>query len=97
MTGCVFKRKLKLTASVRKPVQYHVMDKLRPELEVHSTFWSGGEDAGLKQTFLTPGLILGRFKLHGHLLMAFGGGLQIAATHYHQYNHPPIFTIRFPF
>jgi hypothetical protein len=52
---------------------------------------------GKKQTFLTPGLILGRFKLHGHLLMAVGAGFQIAATHYHQYNHAPLFTIRFPF
>jgi len=61
------------------------LDKVWPELDVKSTFWNGGEDAGLKQTFLTPGLIFGRIKLHGHLLMAVGAGFQIAATHYHQY------------
>ena len=77
--------------------QYHVLQKLWPELEVNSTFWKDGNDNGKKQTFLTPGLILGRFKLHGHLLMAVGAGFQIAATHYHQYNHAPLFTIRFPF
>jgi hypothetical protein len=31
------------------------------------------------------------------LLMAVGAGFQIAASHYHQYNHAPVFTIRFPF
>ena len=31
-------------------------------------------DDGRKQTFLMPGLILGRFKLHGRLAMAIGAG-----------------------
>ena len=52
---------------------------------------------GKKQTFLTPGLILGRFKQHGRLAMAFGAGFQIATTHYHTYNHAVVFTFRFPF
>ena len=77
--------------------QYHVLQKLWPEFEVNSTSWNDGTLNGKKQTFLTPGLILGRFKLHGHLLMAVGAGFQIAATHYRQYNHAPLFTIRFPF
>jgi hypothetical protein len=77
--------------------QYHVIQKLWPELEVNSTFWKEGTQDGKKQTFLTPGLILGRFKIHGHALMAFGGGFQIAATHYHTYNHGIVFTVRFPF
>jgi hypothetical protein len=29
--------------------------------------------------------------------MAFGAGFQIAVTHYHNYNHAGVFTIRFPF
>jgi hypothetical protein len=77
--------------------QYHVFERLWPELEVNDTFWKDGTLNRKKQTFLTPGLILGRFKLHGHLLMAVGAGFQIAATHYHQYNHAPVITIRFPF
>jgi hypothetical protein len=77
--------------------QYHVTPKLWPELEVNSTFWKDGTQNGKKQTFLTPGLILGRFKLHGRLAMAVGAGFQIAATHYHNYNHALVFTIRFPF
>jgi hypothetical protein len=77
--------------------QYHAWQKLWPELEVNSTFWKDGDDNGKKQTFLTPGIIFGRFKLHGHLLMALGGGFQVAITQYHQYNHAVVFTVRFPF
>jgi len=47
--------------------------------------------------FLTPGLILGRLRLHGRVAMAVGAGFQIAATHYHSYNHAPVITVRFPF
>lgn len=77
--------------------QYHVFQKLWPELEVNSTFWNDGVLDGRKQTFLTPGLILGRFPVHGHLKMAVGAGFQIAVTHFHTYNHAVIFTVRFPF
>jgi hypothetical protein len=77
--------------------QYHVTPRLWPELEVNSTFWRDGTLDGKKQTFLTPGLILGRFKLRGRLAMAFGAGFQVAVTHYHAYNHALIFTVRFPF
>jgi hypothetical protein len=66
--------------------QYHAA-KLWPEFEVNSNFWRVGTHAGKKQTFLTPGLVLGRFKVHGRLLMALGADFQIAATHYHNYNH----------
>jgi hypothetical protein len=76
--------------------QYHIA-KLWPEFEVNSTFWTGGTQGGTKQTFLTPGLILGRFKVHGRVLMALGAGFQIAATHYHNYNHAWVITVRFPF
>lgn len=77
--------------------QYHVMPKLWPEVEVNSTFWKDGTLDSKKQAFVTPGIIFGRFKLYGHLAMALGGGFQIAATQYHQYNHAVIFTVRFPF
>ncbi len=78
-------------------LQYHVLQKLWPELEINSTFWKDGTLDGKKQTFLTPGLIVGRFRLRGHLLMAVGAGFQIAVTHYHGYDHAGVFTIRFPF
>ncbi len=77
--------------------QYHLWQKLWPELEINNTFWKGGTQDGKTQTFITPGLILGRFTLHGRLKMAIGAGFQIAATHYHNYNHAAVITVRFPF
>ncbi len=77
--------------------QYHAMKQLWPEAEINSTFWEGGANDGKKQTFLTPGLVLGRFPIHKRVALAAGAGFQIATTHYHQYNHGFIATIRMPF
>jgi len=35
--------------------------------------------------------------IHRRLALAAGAGFQIATTHYHQYNHAFIATIRMPF
>jgi hypothetical protein len=78
-------------------LQYHGRRRLWPELEINSTFWTDGPLDGKRQTFLTPGLIVGRLRLHGHLRFAFGGGFQMAVTRYHLYNHAAVFTMRFPF
>ena len=77
--------------------QFHAMKKLWPEAEINSTFWHGGSNDGKKQAFLTPGLIFGRFPIHNRIAFAAGFGFQIAATHYHQYNHAFIATLRLPF
>jgi hypothetical protein len=77
--------------------QYHAMRMLWPEAELNSTFWFGGLLDGKKQTFLTPGLIFGRFPIHKRVAFVAGGGFQIAATHYNQYNHAFIGTLRMPF
>lgn len=77
--------------------QQHVGKFLWPEFEVNSFFFKGGPNDGRKQTFLTPGLLLGRFPIHNRVGLTLGGGMQIAATHYHQYSHALIFTARIPF
>jgi hypothetical protein len=77
--------------------QFHAGKRLWPEAEINSTFWKGGTNDGKKQTFATPGLIFGRFPIHNRLALAAGVGFQIATTHYHQYNHAFIATIRMPF
>ena len=77
--------------------QLHATRQLWPEAEINSTVWVGGANDGKKQTFLTPGLILGRFPIRNRLALAVGAGFQIAATHYNQYNHAFIATIRMPF
>ena len=89
--------KLGRTVVSSSAFQYHAMKKLWPEVEINSTFWEGGINDGRKQTFVTPGLILGRFPIHKRVAFVAGAGFQIATTHYHQYNHAFIVTLRIPF
>jgi hypothetical protein len=77
--------------------QYHVGRFLWPEFEVNSTFNEGGTNDGKKQTFLTPGFVVGRIPLHNRLGLTLGTGMQIAATHFHTFDHNLIFTARLPF
>ena len=77
--------------------QYHLMRFLWPEAEINSTFWKGGTNDGKKQTFLTPVLIFGRFPIHHRVAFVAGAGFQIATTHFNQYNHAVIATVRVPF
>jgi len=77
--------------------QYRVLRKLWPEVEANATFWPNGKLGGDKQVFLSPGLLVGRFHLWRRIGLSIGAGEQIAVTHYHQYNHAPTFSVRFPF
>ena len=77
--------------------QYHVFKKLWPEVELNSTFFQQGPNDGKKQMFVTPGMVIGRIPLWRRLGLTFGGGFQIAATHFHTSNHNGIFSVRFPF
>lgn len=77
--------------------QYHISRFLWPELESNSTFWYGGPNDGRKQSFITPGLVIGRFPIHHRIGLTLGTGFQIAATTFHQYNHAFIVTVRMPF
>ena len=77
--------------------QYHVRRFLWPELEVNSIFNEGGSNDGKKQTFLTPGLIVGRVPLHNRLGLTLGTGMQIAVTHFHTFDHDLVVTARVPF
>jgi hypothetical protein len=77
--------------------QYRVHRELWPEVEINSTFFPNGPRSGMKQTFITPGMVLGRFALTHRLGLTFGAGVQIAATHFHTSNHNAIFSVRLPF
>jgi len=77
--------------------QYRVLRKLWPEVELNSTFFQQGKNDGKKQVFVTPGLVIGRLHLSRRLGFTVGGGIQIAATHFHTNNHNGIFSVRFPF
>jgi len=77
--------------------QVHAMKQIWPELESNATFWAGGTNDGKKQNFLTPGVVFGRFPIHNRIGLTMGAGFQIATTHYNQYNHAFIGTLRMPF
>ena len=56
-----------------------------PELEVNHEYWPNGEHGGLNQVLLTPGLILGRFKIGRDtptrpVNLIIGAGYQVAVT-----------------
>lgn len=75
-----------------------------PEVELNSSFFSGGTNDGKAMTFATPGVIVGRVPLTrdasgrpGRLGLTFGAGEQIAVTHFHTYNHGLVVTMRVPF
>jgi hypothetical protein len=77
--------------------QYRADWKVWPEMEVNTTFFERGPNAGETQTFLTPGLGFGRVRLFRGLRFAMAGGVQIAATRFHTYNHRWMLSSRFPF
>ena len=51
--------KLGRTVLSNTAFQYHALKQLWPEVEINSTFWMGGTNDGKKQTFVTPGVVLG--------------------------------------
>ena len=95
------------TAKLGRPVvwnavaQYRVGKIFWPEIENNATYYRGGSHDGKSQDFVTPGLILSKFKLEhnpsNRLSLTFGAGEQIAMTQFHTYNHGLIFTSRLAF
>ncbi len=78
-------------------VQYAIKKMFWPELEANSEWFVQGPNSGKNQTFLTPGLLIGPFAIAERLHFEPGGGIQIAVTQFHQYDHRWIWTARFPF
>jgi len=77
--------------------QYRVFKKFWPEVELNSTFFQQGDHDGMRQNFVTPGLVIGRLHLWNRVGFTIGGGYQIATTHFHTTNHNSILSVRFPF
>jgi hypothetical protein len=70
-----------------------------PELESNATFYKGGPNDGKTQEFITPGILIGKLALHpgdkrSRPGLTFGGGMQIATSKLHTYNHELILTAR---
>jgi hypothetical protein len=66
-------------------------------LEQSSTFLVDVPLSGNKQVFITPGIVIGPFQASGRLHVAFGAGVQIAVTEFHQYNQRWVYSLRLPF
>jgi hypothetical protein len=89
--------KLGHTVTWNSVLQYKAVRFWWPEIESNTNFFKGGPNDGTTQSFVTPGLILGRFPLHHRLGLTLGAGEQIAVTHFHLYNHAFVLTARLPF
>jgi hypothetical protein len=78
--------------------QYHVGRFFWPEVEDNASFFSGGVHDGRVQNFITPGLMVAKIKFKhdslGRRALVFGGGMQIATSHFHSYNHGLVLTVR---
>lgn len=81
--------------------QYKVGKMFWPELESNASYYFLGPHDGKTQTFVTPGLMIGKMKFRedpkDRLALFLGGGMQIATSHYHAYNHGLVFTSRVSF
>ena len=77
--------------------QLHPEAKLWPELEINHNWFSGGKNDGKQQTFLTPGVVLGRFHVTNRVGFTAGVGEQIAVSRFHTSNHTFILSLRAPF
>jgi len=60
--------------------QYRLAKVFWPEVEANYTWWPNGTHEGLNQLFITPGLVLGRFKLWNRVAAGVGAGCQVAVS-----------------
>jgi hypothetical protein len=81
--------------------QYRASRLFWPEVEFNSTFYRGGPNDGRILAFVTPGLMISKIKFsresNNRLVFIFGGGIQIATSEFHSYNHAVIATGRISF
>ena len=95
------------TAKLGRPVVWNAVAQYRigkffwPEIENNATFYHGAANDGRVQNFITPGLMLSKFKLErdprNRLALITGAGMQIATSQFHAYNHALVLTARMLF
>jgi hypothetical protein len=85
-------------------VQCRVSPLLWPEVELNRTDWHGGERGGRSQTYLTPGVVVGRIPLGGTSKLIVGLGYQTAVSRLYPsspatptFNHNWIVSVRVTF
>jgi Putative MetA-pathway of phenol degradation len=95
------------TAKLGRPIAWNAVAQYRigklfwPEIENNATFYHGGPNDGHVQNFVTPGLMLSKLKIErderNRLALIVGGGMQIATSGFHTYNHGLVLTTRMLF
>jgi hypothetical protein len=85
--------------ALNNAAQFRVGKLFWPEIESNATFYKGGTNDGKIQEFVTPGLLVGKCKLHSEDPrsrpgLAVGAGMQIATSRFHSYNHGLVLTAR---
>jgi hypothetical protein len=66
-------------------------------IEQNSTFWAEGVLDGRRQTFITPGLVIGSFSIKDRLRFAIGISEKVEITKFHRYDHRWLLLFQFPF
>ncbi len=79
--------------------QYKIGKYFWPEIESNATYFKDGTNDGKKQEFISPGVMMGNFKLHpgdakSRQGLVAGAGFQIATSAFHSYNHELAMTVR---
>lgn len=85
-------------------VQWHTLRLAWFEVESNSTFYFGGKNDGMAQSFVTPGVVVSRMPLlrprpalPNGLALTLGAGEQVAVTHFHTYKRAAVLSGRLRF
>ncbi len=78
-------------------LQYQLFRRLWPEVEINTTFFQQGKNDGQQQTFVTPGLVVGRLPLTDRLGLTIGAGIQLAVSRFRTTTHNAVLSVRLPF
>jgi hypothetical protein len=74
--------------------QYHAAALWWFELEGNATWYRDGKNSGKQQTYVTPGLVVGRIPLTHRLKLAMGAAEQIPVSSFRTSTHTPIVSVR---
>jgi hypothetical protein len=78
-------------------LQYRICKYFWPEVEANYTYWPSGENEGLNQLLITPGLVIGRIPISGRLGVTVGLGCELPATAHAVTHRNIILSARMPF
>lgn len=78
-------------------LQYQLFRKLWPEVEINTTLFQHGKNDRQQQTFVTPGIVVGRLPLTSRTGLTIGAGIQIAVSRFRTTTHNAILSVRLPF